>query len=207
MGLDAAKVYIGTADQSATTGAISSGAIVETIPNTIDEALTAIEGFTSSGYVSEDGLSMSTDYGTQGIREWNGNLVRTILESFTGEMSWSSIQLDEASAKQAFGNENVTATAATAEHGTQLKIGIGAHLPETKSWGFRMKDGNARAVVFIPRGQVTAVDSIDFTATDAIALPVTLSCYDDGTGNSIYIFFDDGTVVTGKATTNASSKS
>ena len=30
------------------------------------------------------------------------------------------------------------------------------------------------------------------SATEAIALPITISCYDDGTGNSIYIFFDDG---------------
>lgn len=199
-GTDASHVFIGTAEQSPTVGAISSGTPIDVtnLPADIDAALALIANFASSGFVSEDGLSMSTDFSTENIREWNGNNVRTVLESFTGELSWSSIQLDEASAKQSYGDENVTVTAATAKHGTQMKIALGAHLPAVKSWAFRMKDGNARIVVFVPRGQVTAVDDISFTATDAISLPTTLSCYDDGTGNSIYVFTDDG-VVAGNA--------
>jgi hypothetical protein len=35
---------------------------------------------------------------------------------------------------------------------------------------------------------------ITFVANEAINLPVTISANDDGTGNSIYIFTDDGMV-------------
>ena len=57
-----------------------------------------------------------------------------------------------------------------------------------------MKDGDARMKVLVPNGQVTTLDSITFVANDAIKLPVTVSCYDDGTGtgDSITIYTDDG---------------
>lgn len=44
MALDASKVLIGLAEQSATTGAISQGAVVETVPTTMEEALAAATG-------------------------------------------------------------------------------------------------------------------------------------------------------------------
>jgi hypothetical protein len=49
-------------------------------------------------------------------------------------------------------------------------------------------------LVRIPNGQVTSGVEITFVANEAISLPVTISANDDGTGNSIYIFTDDGIV-------------
>lgn len=192
MALDATAVYIGLADQTSVSGAISSGALVQTIPATFADAVTAASSFTASGYVSEDGLTLSTDYSTTDVKEWNGATVRKLLESFDGTLAFSLIQTDEEGWSQAFGAENVTATAATASHGKQLHIALGTHLPEPKSWCFKMKDGDAKFLIFVPNGQITAVDDITFNATEAIALPCTLSCYDDGTGESIHIFTDDG---------------
>lgn len=191
MALDAGKVLIGLADQQ-TTGAISYGDIVETIPTSMQNAITAAANFTASGYVSEDGLSLSTDYSTNDVKEWNGATVRKLLESFDGTLSWSLIQMDADGWKQAFGEENVEVTAATTTHGEQIHIKLGSHLPETKSWCFKMKDGDTKIVIFVPRGQVTSVDEITFNSTEVIALPIELSCYDDGTGESIHIFVDDG---------------
>ena len=57
-----------------------------------------------------------------------------------------------------------------------------------------MKDGDARFLVLIPNGQVTSGVDITFAANEAISLPIEISANDDGTGNSIYIFTDDGIV-------------
>ena len=194
MALDATAVYIGLADQTSASGAISSGTVIDaaSVPSTFSDAETAISAFTASGYVSEDGLTLSTDYNTTDVKEWNGATVRKLLESFDGTLQFSLIQTDEAGWKQAFGAENVTVTAANASHGKQLHIGLGTHLPEPKAWAFKMKDGDAKFLVLVCNGQITAVDDITFNATEAIALPCTLSCYDDGTGESIHIFTDDG---------------
>lgn len=194
MGINAKQVRVGLADQSSTSGALSRGNVISTIPADIDAAITAISSFSSSGYISEDGASLSTTKGVTPIREWNRASVRRILEDFDGTVSLSLIQLDEEGAKQAFGEDNVSVTAATSSHGTQLKIALGATLDEPQAWALRMKDGDARMLVLVPNGQVTSGVDITFVANQAIQLPVTISANDDGTGHSIYIFTDDGIV-------------
>lgn len=199
MALDAAKVLIGTADQQTTTGAIRSIAEIQpsAIPTTFTAADTLLTSMTGSGYVSEDGLELGNDVSTNDIREWNRSIVRKVLESFDNTLTWSLIQFDEESWKQALGDEYVTKTAATSTHGEQLAISMGAHLAPVKTWGFALKDGDTRVIIIVPRGQITTLDSITFNATDPVALPVTLSCYDDGTGNTCYIFVDDGKKTSG----------
>lgn len=194
MGINAKQVRVGLADQSSTSGALSRGNVISTIPADIDAAITAITAFSSSGYISEEGASLSTTKGVTAIREWNRAAVRRILEDFDGTVSLSLIQLDEEGAKQCFGADNVSVIAATTSHGTQLKIALGATLDEPQAWALRMKDGDARMLVLIPNGQVTSGVDITFVANQAIQLPVTISANDDGTGHSIYIFTDDGIV-------------
>ena len=194
MPLNAAKVLVGSPDQQSTTGAIRTGDVLTTSPATFAEAQTAIDAMEDSGYVSEDGLELSTDMSTADIREWGRAIVRKLLDSYDGTIGFSLIQSDEASWKQAIGDEYVEKTAATIDHGEQLHVKMGAHMAPPKSWGFAMKDGDAKVIVIVPNGQVTTLDAITFNASEAIALPVTVSAYDDGTGNSIHIFLDDGVV-------------
>lgn len=187
--LDAGKVMIGLPDQL-TTGAIASADVGTKLPESIESD---ISGFESGGYVSEDGLSLSTDVSTKSLKDWSGSSIRKVIEEFDGTISWTNISiLDPNDAKQAYGDDNVEVVEANQEHGTQMKISIGAHLPEEKSWVFRMKDEDRRLMIVVPRGQVTSVDEITFNASDPVGLPITLSCLDDGTGNSVYIYTDDG---------------
>lgn len=189
---DSTEVLVGLPDQQ-TTGAILSAPLGTTLPESAVDTLDS--AFVGSGYVSEEGLSLTTDISTKEIKEWGRSTVRKILEQFDGTISWKEISLTYESACNAFGEEHVTKTEASSSNGSQLKISIGAHLPEAKSWVFKMKDGDARVIIVVPNGQVTGIDSIEFNGGDAIGFPLTLSCYDDGTGNSIYIYTDDGKVV------------
>ena len=194
MSLNAARVLVGTAAQT-TTGAILNGAIITDDMSswTFADAEAALEDLTASGYVSEDGLELTPEYSTTDIKEWNGNTVRTILEQFNGTLKWSLIQQDYESWVQALGEEYVDQTAATSSAGEQLHIKMGSHLAPAQGWGFKMKDGNTRVIIICPNAQVTTLDAISFKSSEAVALPVTLSCYDDGHGNPIHIFVDDGT--------------
>ncbi len=194
MAIDPKKIYVANADQSATTGALRRGTVITSsnIPADLTAALTAIASFTSSGYVSEDGATLTTDISTTDLPEWNKSVVRRLLDSFTGEVSLTLLQLDEEGAKQAFGASNVTKVAASATHGEQLRIAIGAELQQAQAWALCMKDGSKKVVVLIPNGQVTSGVEMTFAANDAIKLPITISANDDGTGHSIYIYTDDG---------------
>ena len=57
-----------------------------------------------------------------------------------------------------------------------------------------MKDGDARIVIAVPDGQITEVGEVTFASNAAVGWNVTLSCYPDANGNSIYIMTDDGVV-------------
>lgn len=196
MAVDASKVRIGTPDQL-TTGAILCAPLGTTLPKLTDITPSAVKldtAFEDSGYASEDGVTVTPDYSTNDIVEWGGSTVRRVLEQFTGEITFTLIQTDENSFKMAFGKDHVEVVAATKTHGAQLKAAIGAHLPDAQSWVFKMKDGAARMLIVVPNGQVTSLDEITFNSTDPVGWAITLSCYADAEGESIYILTDDGVV-------------
>jgi hypothetical protein len=193
MALDASRVLVGTADQTGAVGAIYSAPIGTTLPTSAVDTLNS--AFTDSGYVSEDGLTFAPDLSTADINEWNGALVRRIKEKFDGSLSWSHLETNEASLKNTFGDSNVTVTAANATHGNQIAVAIDGDLPAAKSWAFKLKDGDNRILIVVPNGQVTDVEDVSFKASEAIMWGVTLSCYPDESGNSLYIYADDGQLV------------
>ncbi len=187
--LDVTKVMVGAPDQK-TTGAILDAPVGSKLPASASEELD--DAFVSSGYVSDDGLALTMDRSTNDISDWSKNTIRKLIESFDSTIKWSEMQMSYESLCHAFGADHVTKTPATAEHGEQIKVSIGADLPPARAWAFKMKDGKARILIVVPNGQVTSIDEIDFVANDAVKLPITLSCYPDASGNSIYIYTDDG---------------
>lgn len=188
MAVDAKSVLVGAPDQ-AVTGAVNYAAIGTALPTSAGAALT---GFTDAGYVSQDGLTLTPEYSTTDINDWSGATVRTILETFTGEISWTFIQTSEAELKALIGEDNVTVTPATVSHGTQLAIAMGAELAPERSYAFKMKDGDAKVLIVAPNAQIVPDGDITFVANDAISWGCKLSCHPDATGKSIYIYTDDG---------------
>jgi hypothetical protein len=80
MSLNAAHVLVGTADQTAVTGAIRYGAVLTTPPANFAAAETAFGALTGDGvYVSEDGLELGNDMSTADIRE-NCRKLRKLLD-------------------------------------------------------------------------------------------------------------------------------
>lgn len=190
-------VRVGAPDQL-TTGAIKHAPIGTTLPSLSSISKTGVvldNAFEGDEYVSEDGLTLAPSMSTTEIKDWSGATVRKVLESFDGTLAWTMISTNEGALGVAFGAEHVTTQAATATHGKQAMVELGAYLPEPQSWVFLMKDGNARIVVLVPNGQVTEVAEVTFAANAAIGWGVTLSTYPDESGNSIYILTDDGQVV------------
>lgn len=193
MALDVTRVTVGAPDQL-TTGAILDAPVGTKLPKGATEALDPT--FKDSGYVTEDGVAVKTDKSTTAIKDWSLTAVRKILDEFESTISWSEMQMSYESLCHAFGQNAVTKTAATKDHGELIALAIGAELPEPRSWVFNMKDGKSRTRIVVPNGQVTNVDELTFAANSAIALPIELSCYPDENGKNIYIYFDNGEVLT-----------
>lgn len=191
MPIDVTKVLVGAPDQ-ATTGAVFDAPLGTKLPTSAGDELD--EAFVSSGYITSDGLALTPDRSTSDITDWSGASVRTLLESFNATIKWSEMQMSYEALVRAFGKDNVTRTAADSTHGERITIKVNASLPEPRVHAFRIKDGKARVLIVAPNSQVTAVDEIGFSASAAIALPITLSCHPDESGNSVYIYTDDGVV-------------
>ena len=189
-------VRVGAPDQK-TTGAIKHAPLGTTLPslsNITKEGVTLDQAFTGNEYVSEDGLTLAPSMSTTEIKDWSGATVRKVLESFDGTLSWTMISTNEGALGVAFGADHVSTQTATATHGKQVMVELGAYLPEPQSWVFLMKDGNARIVVLVPNGQVTEVGEVTFAANAAVGWQVTLATYPDESGECIYIMTDDGVV-------------
>lgn len=196
MALDASKVYAPTPIQSTTTGAVAVADAGVTAPTDARATLPSAS-WTDGGYVDENGISITLTRSTTPIRDWSKANVRNLLTEFAGAITCNFLQVDEFAAECMFGADNVTVTAATSTNGEQMKVGIGASLPPIQAYCFSMKDGNARVRVFVPRGQFTDAAQMDFKPDAGLVFGGTIQTYDDGTGHSIYVMFDDGTVVSG----------
>lgn len=187
--VNAQKVLVGAPDQK-TTGAISSAPLETDLPDGPADALDP--EFKSSGYVSENGVTLTPERSTTGIKDWSGAIVRQLLEEFDGKLAWEHLETNEESLKNYFGDDNVTIEDATAEHGKLTTAVLGAYELPRKSWVFRIKDGKNKVLIKVPDGQVTEQGEVAFTKSGAILWPVTLSTYPDDKGNNIYIITDDG---------------
>ena len=198
MPTNTSQVYVGTPDQLVT-GAVLHAPKGTQLPDLTDitpSKVTIDEAFKDGGYVSSDGVTLTPDMSTSDINDWSGALIRRVLEAFNGEVGFTMIQTDETTFKMALGEGYVEAEEANATHGNQVKAMFGAHLPDPEAWIFKMKDGAARILICLPNAQVTAMDEVTFNATDPIGWALTLSCYPDENGVSIYVLSDDGQVAT-----------
>jgi len=189
MGVKASNVFVGAPDQ-ATTGAILTGAATDVIPATIDDLV--FTGLAESGYVSEDGVTITPTESTESIKDWSLKTIRKVLTEFESTLAWTHLELSAEAARNYFGSDNVTTVAATVSKGTQSRFALAGDTRPIKAWYFKIKDGARRVVVMVPHGQVTERGEIPLMASGAITLPVTLTTYPDAAGKSLYIFTDDG---------------
>jgi hypothetical protein len=190
-GVNSNDVYLLGPDQSKTTGAMKKGAIGATAPT---DARTQLgNGWSdAAGYISENGITLNLNRSTSPLKDWGLNTVRVMATDFTTNITGEFLQMDEATANTLFGEDNVSVTAATTTKPATLKLSIGPDMPEEHAFVFNMKDGERRARIYVPNGQITQVGSPTFVPGAGNVWPFTLECYDDGTGHSVNVIFDDG---------------
>lgn len=189
MAVNANNVLVGAPEQK-TTGAVLDAPLGTPLPT---HALDAISStFEDSGYISEDGISLTVDQSTDTIKDWSASTIRKILSEFSGTVKWIELEVSKKSLERAFGKENITSTPATKDHGAQTSVAIGASLPDARCWVFKIKDGKKRVLLVVPNGQATISDDITFSSSDAATIAIELSCSPDAHGKNLYIYTDDG---------------
>ena len=191
MAVNTEKVFVGIPDR--VTGAVMSAPRGSVLPTDSSEAPDA--AFIDSGYITEDGCTLSDSQSWTDIKDWGGDTVRRIKSSSDVTVATSFLEVNEASAKAAFGENNVTITPGSATAGEEIAIKINVNEPERKSWIINMLDGERHMRIVIPDGQITDRGDMTFTRQGAVVMPVTIAASPDANGDAVLLYANDGVLV------------
>ncbi|MGO3147084.1 MAG: phage tail protein [Leucobacter sp.] len=177
MANNAANVSVGKPNAA---GGIYSGEPTATLP--IDATTALGSDFDGLGFVSEDGLTNGIEVDSENIVEWGGNTVLTIKTSRSETFAWTFIETNALVLAEVYGPENVILGAADA----LTVIHNASDLPR-RAYVFEilMTGGKVKRIV-VPNGQITEIGDVVYVAGEAIGYEVTLSCFPDEDGNTVY---------------------
>lgn len=162
-------------------GAIYKGAITATLPT---DATTALTGFTSLGYCSEDGLRNAPTRTVDTVKAWGGDTVLTLQTEFTDTFTFTLIEaLNEDVLKTVYGESNVTSAT--------NKITIKSNSKELENIALvaeMVMTGNKACRIVIPNGKVSNVGEITYSDSEAVGYEVTITALPDAQGNTHYTY-------------------
>lgn len=158
-----------------------------------DETTALNASFIPTGYLSKDGASFTPNRDTSTIEAWGGDTVAMLQSKFGVEGKVALIEaLNSQALKTAFGSSNVTVTAPTSTTGTKTATKVNAAELDHLSWVFEIRNGAKKIRVVWPDAQVSKVEEIKFTDSDAVAYALTATLFPDASGNYVYTYTDDG---------------
>lgn len=162
-------------------GGIWRAVLGTTLPtNATDELDPA---FKSLGYISEDGITNSTDIDSDTEKAWGGDTVNTINNGETDTFQYKLIEtLNIEAIKDAYGDENVTGdleSGITVKKNSKERVG---HSYVVEMIG---KNGVIKRLV-IPEGILTDFDDISYVTSESAGYTITLTASADKDGNSHY---------------------
>lgn len=144
------------------------------------------------GYVTADGLTFSQDRSTQDLKDWANKVRRTIMTDHNETIKMGIMETTEETMKVLFGEDNVTAVAATTASGKKITVNLSSSsLPEPEAFLFLMKDGDAVTMIGTKKGQITELGDVTLAPSDAITWDATIKGLDDGW----QLITDDGTPI------------
>lgn len=162
-------------------GAIWRAPLGSTLPT---DAATALDNaFVCLGYVSEDGVTQTTEINTEEIRAWGGDVVLAPQTSKVDRYQMTLIEtLNIEVLKMVFGNTNVSGT-------IQTGIAITANAKELEESAYviemAMKGGVKRRIV-IPDGKITEIGETAYKDNEAAGYQTTVTALPDTNENTHY---------------------
>lgn len=170
-----------TAGKPKVTGAVFYGDLTQTLPTDSTTALG--NGFNHVGYISDAGVVKSTAMESTPIKAWGGDTVMDADGGKAVKYKFTMIESMNVNAlKVVHGDANVSG---------DLSSGITATTDnspmEERAWVIDqiLRGGGTKRTV-IPKAKVTALDDESYVDNNAVGLGVTLTCYPDTNGKTVY---------------------
>jgi hypothetical protein len=166
----AANVRVGV------TGGVYGAPTDSTLPT--DNAAELDAAFEELGYVSEDGVVQAINSDTTEIKAWqNADVVRKIQTSHDLTYALTFLETNDAVLEAYYGtNAAAGVVEVTGAQGTR------------QAWVIEVIDGDEVIRIAIPDGQITDRGDVTYANAEAIAYPITITCYPDADGVKAYIY-------------------
>ena len=141
------------------------------------------------GGVSDDGYTYTSERATDKKRDWNGDKVRSIQTSKDDTLEITFIEfLNPNVMALVYGNDNVTVTAATTSHGTQIATKSVADVLEHGAYIIDTFDGKVKRRRVVPDAQPDKVDGVAEKPGDWSVYKVTFDIFPDSQGVTSYTY-------------------
>lgn len=162
-------------------GAIYAAPKGTTLPEDTSTALAA--AFKCLGYVSDSGLTNTTDLETTDIKAWGGDTVLNIQTSKDDKFAFTLIEvLNEDVLKFVYGSTNVSGSLASG-----LSITVNNKDVEEVALVVDMvlRDNTAKRIV-VPDCKISELGDVVYTDSEAVGYETTVTCMPDASGNTHY---------------------
>lgn len=148
------------------------------------------------GFVSEDGITITTDRSGDPTIAWGGDKVAYLQSSFGISWNLKLLQFFNADvARLAYGNANVAELAATSGptgHGKQMVIKQNSQLLDLGCFVIDAFYGVKKVREVAPYARPTEMGDLTLVHTELSAIETTVELFPDNSGNSAYRYTDDG---------------
>jgi hypothetical protein len=179
---------------SAVTGAVFWAPSATALPTNTTTALNV--AYKNLGYVGEDGISPNREVSVDEVKDMNGTTLRRVQTDFSTGFEATMLQVTNEDLNNIiYGDANVTVTAAGASVGRIIAImdkglvgTMGVIVVETI-------DGLAKERRVYPVAQVTSMEEGPLVGSAVRQYTITVSAYPDTSGNSLYLYNNDGVFV------------
>jgi len=158
------------------------------------DAVTALAvDFISLGRISDDGIDKTEARPKTDKYDWGGSLIAALQDSFMLTLKFKLLQLVNADVqKVVHGEDNVTVTAATGVHGTQIASQINAKLLDQGVFVIDAYYQKNSGRLVLPIARPVEVGPLKWVHKDLAAYELTVQAFPDNSNNFAYEYWDDG---------------
>lgn len=165
------------------TGGVLTADLGTTLPTTVDGS---VASFTATGYIGEDGVTLTIDRETQDVFAWGGQKVRVIQTSYSTQLQIPFLETSPEVLELVFGDDNVTTT------GTETVVTLNADTLPHFALVIDTADGDKRLRITAADAQVVEQDDLVFSHTAPTIHNVTIELFPDSNGDNATLIYDTG---------------
>lgn len=159
----------------------------------VDSTTALVAAYKGLGYVGEDGIGFNPARSTNKVRAFGGDIVKVLQTEYSETWTFTMIEYRNPEVqKAAFGDSNVTVTAATATTGTKMAVKHNSDVLPRQVFVFELLEAVAANRFVLPDAQINEVGEVTYSDAEIVAYPVTVEAFKDASGNNSYDYHDDG---------------